>query len=194
MLVLNELHRGRAGEVFSSKINNIMSYTDWIELVELSIPNKNRLSILEFGLGEGTKYLLDNFEFVYSHELAAKPKYYDSTVQKFSKSRNWKHELVLFSDIGFVDFNPDLPKVLLSGITKLFNRYKFDVVLVDGNYHVRGDIANFILNKFHPKYVIIHDINLAFKEDGYDRIKLPPKYESVSSNVGEGTRIFVKNS
>lgn len=168
-----------------------MAYTDWIELVESTIPNKTKLSVLEFGLGDGTKYLLDNFKFVYSHELMNTPKWYDYVVRKFSHYKNWKHELVLFKDIGFVDYNPNLPPVLLDSITKLFNKYKFDVVLIDGQYHVRGDIANFILNKFHPKYVVIHDINLAFEEDGYNRIKLPSKYKSVSSHLGEGTRIFI---
>ncbi len=169
-----------------------MSYTDWIGIVESSISNKQNLSILEFGLGEGTKYLLDNFRFVYSHELIDNPNWYHSTIQKLSQYKNWKHELILFDDIGFVDYDPNLPQVLLDGITKLFNEYKFDVVLIDGQYHVRGDIADFILNKFSPKYVIIHDINFAFKEDGYERIKVPAIYKSISSNVGEGTRIFIR--
>lgn len=169
-----------------------MSYTDWIGLTELVIPKKNELSILEFGLGDGTKYLLDNFKFVYSHELVKSPRWYNLIVSKFSEYKNWKHELLLFKSIGFVDFNPDLPQILLDNITKLFNEYRFDVVLVDGDYHVRGDIASFVLNKFHPKYVIIHDINVAFEADGYDRIKLPLGYNMISSNLGEGTRIFMK--
>lgn len=169
-----------------------MSYTDWIDLVKSTIPQKDKLAILEFGLGEGTKYLLDNFKFVYSYELAPNSKWYNPIVEKFSGSENWQHELVLFKDIGFVDFNTDLPKELLTGITKLFNKYKFDVVFMDGNYHVRGDITNFILNKFYPKYFIIHDISIAFEQDGYSRIELPSRYKSVSSYSGEGTRIFIK--
>ncbi len=171
-----------------------MSYTDWIELVESSIPKKNKLSILEFGLGEGTRYLLDNFKFVYSYELAAGSNWYDDAIQRFSKYKNWKPELILFNDVGFVDFDTNLPPKLLKGITKLFKKYKFDVVLMDGQYHVRGDIVNFVLTKFSPRYVIIHDTNLAFKQDGYDRIKLPSKYKTASSDLGEGTRIFIKTS
>lgn len=172
-----------------------MPYTDWTSIFDTDIPNKKDLSIIEFGLGEGTEYLLDNFKFVYSHELIATRKWYDYTVEKFApKYKNWKHELILFNDVGFVDYNPNLPQVVLEGITKLFNQYNFDVAFVDGDYHVRGDIANYILNTHQPKYVAIHDVNYAFTEDGYDRINLPTNYTSVTSTVGEGTTIFKKNN
>ena len=35
-----------------------MAYTDWINIMDDFIPNKKELSILEFGLGDGTEYLL----------------------------------------------------------------------------------------------------------------------------------------
>ena len=40
-----------------------MPYQDWIDIVEPTLENKSKLSILEFGLGEGTKYLLEKFKF-----------------------------------------------------------------------------------------------------------------------------------
>ena len=169
-----------------------MSYTDWIELVEKTIPYKKRLSILEFGLGKGTQYLLDNFKHVYSYELAARSRWYDRIVQKYSKYNNWDHKLILFGDIGFVDYDPNLPQTLLDDISDLFKEYDFDVVLMDGDYHVRGDIVDFILKRFSPKYVIIHDINLAFEIDGYDRINLSKNYKTLSLYIGEGTRIFIR--
>jgi len=169
-----------------------MAYTDWIELVDLNIPNKKKLSILEFGLGEGTKYLLDNFKSVYSYELSPDSKWYDAMVDKFSNYKNWKYELVLFRDVGFVDYNPNLAPYLLRSIAKLFANNQFDVVFMDGEYHVRGDIVDIILKRYAPQYVIIHDITTAFNKDGYDRIQLPATYQSVSSYTGEGTRIFYK--
>jgi hypothetical protein len=80
----------------------------------------------------------------------------------------------------------------LDRIDELFSEYKFDGVLVDGGYHVRGDIANYVLNKFKPKYVVIHDTNYNYEVDGYLRIILPDIYETVEYRVGEGTHIFVK--
>ena len=38
-----------------------MPYTDWTNIFDTDIPNKKELSIIEFGLGEGTEYLLKNF-------------------------------------------------------------------------------------------------------------------------------------
>jgi hypothetical protein len=171
-----------------------MPYTDWTSIFDTDIPNKKDLSIIEFGLGEGTEYLLKNFKFVYSHELIGTRQWYDYTVEKFSKYKNWEHELILFNEVGFQDYNPNLPEVILNHIVDLFETYKFDVVFVDGDYHVRGDIVNFILNKFQPKYVAIHDVNFAFLADGYDRINLPSNYISTTSTIGEGTTIFKKTN
>src|SRR4030067_1769646 len=113
-----------------------MTYTDWTKLVDSSIHDKNKLSILEFGLGEGTKYLLDEFKFVYSFELAKNSKFYEQAVQQYSKYKNWEHSLILFSGIGFIDYDPNLPQKLLDDIAELFRKYKFDVVLMDGGWHV----------------------------------------------------------
>lgn len=171
-----------------------MPYTDWTNIFDTDIPNKKELSIIEFGLGEGTEYLLKNFKFVYSYELINTRQWYDYTINKFSEYKNWNHELILFDEVGFQDYNPNLPQVVLNNITNLFTKYKFDVAFIDGDYHVRGDIANFILNNFQPKYVAIHDVNFAFLEDGYDRINLPSNYTSVTSTIGEGTTIFKKTN
>lgn len=165
---------------------------DWQEIVEATIPAKKELSILEFGLGDGTEYLLDNFKFVFSHELIRSDYWYQKTVERFKDRTNWKHKLVLFDDIKFIDYDPELPIALLNDIDSLVNKYKFDVIFIDGDYHVRGDIADYILNNHSPKYLIIHDTNYAWNEDGYDRINLPKEYNTVKSDVGEGTYIFVK--
>lgn len=182
-----------------------MSYTDWQDIVEPTIKNKNQLSILEFGLGDGTKYLLDNFKYVYSYELIDENDstlidWYNQAADKFKTYSNWGSEVVMWQDIGFIDpgplytgiIPPELPSGLLLRIDELFSKYKFNAVLVDGGFHVRGDIANYILNNFPIEYVIIHDINYNFYVDGYHRINLPENYETVKYTEGNGTYIFVK--
>ena len=182
-----------------------MSYTDWQDIVEPTLKNKNELSILEFGLGDGTKYLLDNFKYVYSYELIDEKDYtlidwYNQAEERFKSYSNWGSEVVMWQDIDFVDpgteytgiIPPELPNSLLSRINKLFSKYKFNAVLVDGGFHVRGDIANYILNNFPIEYVIIHDTNYNFYVDGYHRINLPENYETVKYTGGYGTYIFVK--
>jgi hypothetical protein len=174
-----------------------MAYTDWIDIVEDTILEKANLPILEFGLGQGTEYLVNNFKSVYSYELIdnADPSlevWSKQCITQFSSSTNWNYEVVKYDDIAFEDYNPKLATKLLTRIDELFNKYKFEAVLVDGGYHVRGDIANYILNKFAPSYVIIHDTNYNYEVDGYCRIELPANYTTVKYTQGEGTHIFVK--
>lgn len=175
-----------------------MAYTDWIDIVDTTILEKNKTSILEFGLGDGTEYLVKNFKNVYSYELIddADPSLEEWSkicIDKFKTSTNWEYEVVKYDTIGFADYNPNLCIKLLERIDTLFKKYNFQAVLVDGGYHVRGDIANYILNKFAPKYVAIHDTNYNYEVDGYGRIQLPANYTTVKYTQGEGTHIFVKN-
>lgn len=174
-----------------------MPYTDWIDIVDVIISDKFEKNILEFGLGDGTQYLVDNFKFVYSHELIDQNdptliEWYNQAAQKFKSKQNWDSEVVFWEDISFIDYDPNLPQQLLNRIDELFLKYKFDCVLVDGGYHVRGDIANYILNKHQPGFVVIHDTNYNYSIDGYNRIILPQTYETVKYTIGEGTHIFVK--
>lgn len=175
-----------------------MAYTDWTEIVETTVLGKDKLSILEFGLGDGTKYLVDNFKKVYSYEIIddADPSLAEwgrECIQKLNTYNNWEYEITKYSEIDFVDYDSNLSSKLLQRIDELFDKYKFEAVLVDGGYHVRGDIANYILNKFFPKYVIIHDTNYNYEVDGYTRISLPEVYTTVKYTEGEGTHIFVKS-
>jgi hypothetical protein len=175
-----------------------MAYTDWTEIVETTVLEKDKLSILEFGLGDGTKYLVDNFKKVYSYEIIddADPSLAEwgrECVQKLNAYSNWEYEITKYSEVDFVDYDSNLSSKLLNRIDELFDKYKFEAVLVDGGYHVRGDIANYILNKFPTKYVVIHDTNYNYTVDGYGRINLPKNYSTVKYTEGEGTHIFVKS-
>jgi hypothetical protein len=171
-----------------------MPYTDWIDLMETEIPNKQDLSMIEFGLGDGTEYLLKNFKNVFSYELMNTKTWYLEAVQKFSINENWDHKLVLWEEIGFRDYEVNLPEQLLKDIDTLFEKNNYDTVFMDGGYHVRGDIVNYIINKFYPKYIVIHDINYAFEEDGYHRISVPSNYRTEKNTNGEGTMIFIKEN
>lgn len=166
-----------------------MPYTDWIPFVEQTIPEKTKLKLFEFGLGEGTKYLLESFKDVFSFELADSDSWYIDTIRSLSAMPNWRYEMAPFYHYDFYDYIPQIPDLLRNKINSLF-REKFDVVFMDGGYHNRGQIANYVLNTFKPKYLIIHDINFAFKEDMYDQIVVPDGYDYLDYNEGEGTRIY----
>lgn len=169
-----------------------MAYTDWIDIMEEFIPNKKELTLIEFGLGDGTEYLLNNFKKVYSYELMSDSYWYNTIVKKYSIHKNWEHRLVLWNEIGFKDYDTNLPSKLLLDIDELFENTNFDVVFMDGGYHTRGDIVNVIINKFFPNYIVIHDINFAFEIDGYGRILIPENYKTEKNTIGEGSMIFIK--
>ena len=176
-----------------------MPYQDWIDIVETTIEEKNKLSILEFGLGEGTKYLLESFKYVYSYELNDDryPElidWYHVSEKDYGHHKHWGREVNWYNEIGFVDYNPDLPIKLTNRIDELFAKHSFEAVLVDGVGHCRGDVANYILHKHAPKYVVIHDTNYAYDQDGYNRIMLPDTYDTVKYTIGEGTHIFVQKN
>jgi hypothetical protein len=173
-----------------------MSYTDWTGAVEATIPERKQLKILEFGLGAGTKYLVDNFKYVYSYELIDERDHSLKEWAEISKNdykyyTNWDVEVVNWSDINFKDYNPNLVSGLTDRIDMLFAEHNFEAVLVDGGYHVRGDIANYILNKFTPKYVLIHDTNFNYVVDGYERIQKPELFEIYNHTDGEGTHVYI---
>jgi len=169
-----------------------MPVMDWTEHMDRQISNKKEMSILEFGIGDGTEYLLDNFKFVFSHELQVDANWYNIIASRLASRTNWEHKLVLWHEIGFEDYNPNIPKALTDDIDALFDKYRFDAVFIDGGYHIRGDIANYILHKHKPTFVIIHDITIAFEEDGYGRIDKPEEYAYEEFHTGEGTGIFYK--
>ena len=175
-----------------------MAYTDWIDAVDVVLIDKSDLTILEFGLGDGTRYLVNTFKKVYSFEIIddADPslkQWSAQCIDNLQYCTNWEYEVTTYSEIDFVDYTPELSSKLLQRIDQLFRTYNFEAVLVDGGYHVRGDIANYILNKFHPKYVIIHDTNYNYEIDGYSRIHLPNNYTTFKYTQGEGTHIFIKS-
>ena len=169
-----------------------MPVMDWTEHMDRQIGNKKEMSILEFGIGDGTEYLLDNFKFVFSHELSPDANWYNAITSRFASRENWDHKLVLWHKIGFEDYNPNIPQALKDDIDTLFETHNFDVVFIDGGYHVRGDIADYILHKHMPLRVIIHDITIAYEEDGYGRIQMPDLYSYEAYHTGEGTGIFTK--
>jgi hypothetical protein len=168
-----------------------MAYTDWIPTMD-SIKNKKNLSIIEFGLGDGTEFLINNFKNVHSFELADTKTWFDEANVKYANSKNWTCEFAHFDNYGFYDYMLNLPQALLDKLVDLFSQSKYDIVFMDGGYHNRGQIANFILNQFSPKAMIIHDINYAFQQDMYDQIIVPEDYSFVDDTNGEGTRIYYK--
>jgi hypothetical protein len=167
-----------------------MSYTDWIPTMEL-IENKNELSIIEFGLGNGTNFLVENFKTVYSYELASSKDWFNHIYSSLSQSHNWQGEFSDFTEFEFGSYSHNIPVPLLDKVIGLF-KTKYDVVFMDGGFHnPRGYLANFILSEIQPDYLIVHDINDS-ETYSYGEIVCPEQYLFKDDLEGEGTRIYFK--
>jgi 16S rRNA A1518/A1519 N6-dimethyltransferase RsmA/KsgA/DIM1 with predicted DNA glycosylase/AP lyase activity len=167
-------------------INN--PYTDWQEAFDL-IPNKDQMTIIELGCGEGTQYLLDNFKEVISIEYSRYP--YDFTVTspkhtfvKLEASQDTiEKDNVLIETRG--ETRPDFTEevdMLMDEIMK----YKADIIFVDFGFHFRGEVVGTIWNYRKIKTIAYHDSNFPY----YGYPKVDAKYEYKN---GQGTVIWYLN-
>lgn len=178
------------------------AYTDWIPVFDANIKNKKDKVILEFGIGAGTKYLIDTFKEVYSFEFIPKDNitalhWYNVTVEQNKENKNWSFELQHFEDFNFTDImgmlgdKSILPETLLSYIDGLIEKTNPNVIFMDGGFHTgRGLILNYILNKYNIETLIIHDAK-DVKAYGYDLIEdVNNKYSNITYTIGQHTKIY----
>lgn len=175
-------------------------------------------SMIEFGLGEGTRFFLDNLKEVVSVEiytkdinLATKLRIPDDSWmrtfgEKFASYKNWE---IIFHDCGkdILEAEHDVTghgnvergadprsdgykKEIRNLIKQLFKNKKYDYAFVDPGVHLRGDIVNALFGKV--KIIGAHDTNTK-PIYGYNRIIVPPDYNILENRDGEGITFWIKN-
>lgn len=177
-------------------------YTDWCKHID-NIPNLNDKSIIELGLGLGTKLLLERFKEVYSFEVAKTNEWYIKSIEDYKNYTNWKYQFFLMNEFG-LDLT-DIELLNSGGISrniepmkKYFQALetflpiiaKMDVALVDQGFHFRGEAVNYFLEKQIP-VVIAHDTYNHDQIYGYDKIVIPENYTKETFG-GLGTTIFTR--
>lgn len=184
-----------------------MAYTDWIPVLGI-IPDKKELKILEFGIGAGTKALVDEFEEVFSLEILNDREWFDKTVEQLKDYQNFDYEYVDAPELFEAhekftksalptpygnSFQDERPSELLLDIleqSKGFIAYEiYDVFFVDAGVYLRGEIVNFVM-EYLPKYIMVHDTN-GFEDYGYN-LCVSDRYKYFSFNTGDGTGLFVR--
>jgi hypothetical protein len=164
-------------------------------------------AFLEFGLGLGTKFYLDNCTHVTSAELVIKDRYtnvmpwYFDCVELFKDYSNWSPSLHLFTqvvndanDLAVKNVDPEsFDDQYLQEINRyldgLFENRSYDVVFVDPGIHIRGDIVNALFGRV--AIIAAHDTNFNSACYGWYKIDPPPTYEVVTSTYGEGTTFWI---
>ena len=175
-------------------------------------------SMIELGLGEGTKFFLDHLREVVSVELYTKDLQLaeklriptDEWMIKFGKEfasyKNWeiipyeckKDIIEAERDVtghGKVERGDDpTTKGYLKEIKKLidnlFKNKKYDYAFVDPGIHLRGDIVNALFGKVD--IIGAHDTNTR-PIYGYNRIVVPANYYVEENKNGEGITFWIKN-
>jgi len=177
-------------------------YTDWCSHL-YNISNLNEKSIIELGLGLGTKVLLEHFKEVFSFEVVNTDEWYKKSVEDYKSYTNWKHQFFFMKEFGLDVTDTEL---LNSGglsrnvepLKKYFHALevflptiaKMDVALVDQGFHFRGETVSYFLEKQIP-IVIAHDTYNHDQIYGYDKIVMPDNY--TKETYGRlGTTIYTR--
>lgn len=170
-------------------------YTDWQESFD-KIENKDQMTIIELGCGEGTKYLTDNFKKVISIEFSRYP--YDFIVTSpnhtFVKLESLKDTTekddVLIETRG--ETRPDFTQevnLLMNEIKK----YKADMIFVDFGFHFRGEVVQKLIDWGNIKIIAYHDTNEPYY--GYSEVQpnLNKAYQGYLDPKGQGTNILLED-
>lgn len=184
-----------------------MAYTDWIPVLGI-IPDKKELKILEFGIGAGTKALVDEFKEVFSFEILNNREWFDKTVEQLKDYQNFNHKYVDAQELfvahekftasslptpygnNFQDERPaELLLEILNESKSSIDYSAFEMFFVDAGVYLRGEIVNFVM-QFNPKYIMVHDTN-GFEDYGYN-LCTSDKYKYFAFNTGDGTGLFVR--
>lgn len=164
--------------------------------------------VLEFGEGLGTKYLLDNSEFVCSVEVVAKENhllwadYCANAYKGYSDSGKWVQIVLQCSDLlksvdtkcqkgiqtNIGEYRSELSEV----VDRAYMHKPFDLAFVDYGIHMRADIVNMLFNKVN--IICAHDTNVSPEMYGWDRIITPENYSRVIYHQEYlGTTFWVRN-
>ena len=169
-------------------INN--PFIDW-QLAFDNIPDKDQMTIIELGWGEGTFYLLDNFKKVISIELSRYTYPYTQIenhtyIEITPNIKTFYKDDVLIETLGKdrPEFQSEIKKLMAE-----IKKYKADFVFVDFGFHFRGEVVQELIDLNKYKYIAYHDTNFPYY--GYNKINYK-NYIKQEYKKGQGTIILSK--
>lgn len=156
----------------------------------------SRMAVVELGKGEGTRFLVDNFNTVTSIEYSRYP-----FTASWEKDGLPNHVLldvkpipnlieldnVLVSSNGLVR-PPELNLEAIRLHTEALNHVS-DVLFIDHGCHNRGEVLEHARASNLWAFIVVHDSNYAYYR--YD-LGSCRNYRSFECNDGQGTCIFVR--
>jgi len=184
---------------------------DWHYYFEEIFKTEKINNFLEFGLGVGTEFLLENCKEVTSVELSLGSynlDWYEKTKEKLNEYKNWEVFYVDLPDnIKDADSRAQNLKFPLKDTEYLntlkqiaepyINMKKYDFIFVDAGIHLRGDLVNMSFGKAdiiaahdtsRVPYRVIPDVY------GYNIVNVPKNYTEIYYECTYmGTTIWINN-
>lgn len=178
--------------------------TDHVVHFDKLFRSYNVESLLEFGLGHGTKYLLEHCNRVTSVEIllsSQTTEWAEQMINLYSRYPHWA-PIVQRADPSFDVANTyamgwqdpsrfdSLYRLELKRICdQLFSQNAYDVVFVDPGFHFRSDLVKELFDR--APIIVAHDTSDANEIYGWNRIYTPSNYEKIHFSQGQGTTMWV---
>ncbi len=186
-------------------------WTDHVKHTKKLLDLMQDVSFLELGVGEGTKFYLDNCKEVTSLELidakngGPNEDYYNQCLELYSTYPNWHPilyrctkaiddavQVALEQNINPLSVNTAYQYEIESICDNIFKNKNFDIVLVDPGVLVRGSFVNELFGRVDV--IVAHDVSNHPKIYGWEWVNTPPDYERICFLEGSGTAFWIKKT
>lgn len=166
------------------------AFIDW-QLAFDNIPDKNQMTIVELGWGEGTFYLLDNFKRVISIELSRYTYPYTQIENHSYIELQPEKDTLIKDDLLIETLGKDRPQFQseIKNLMTEIKKHEADIIFVDFGFHFRGEVVQELIDLDRYKYIAYHDTNFSYY--AYDKLDYK-EYKKQEYKEGQGTVILSK--
>lgn len=202
--VFSHAQYSNADEITYNKLVNHPG-TDHVQHFRKLFSQKKFRNVLEFGMGYGTKFLLDNCDKVTSIEFVLTNEHlqwFDICKKLYKNYPFWKikqletPQSLIDADLEartrnaheIFSYLDDLKKIVFENVSN--NTY--DLIFVDTGFHPRADIINLLFGKSHV--IVAHDTNARSGRYGWRRIQVPNDYKEIHMSEGSGVTVWIHKS
>jgi hypothetical protein len=166
------------------------AFIDW-QVAFDNIPDKDQMTIVELGWGEGTFYLLDNFKQVISIELSRYTYPYTQIENHSYIELQPEKDTLNKDDLLIETLGKDRPQFQseIKNLMTEIKEHEADMIFVDFGFHFRGEVVQELIDLDRYKYIAYHDTNFPYY--AYDKLDYK-EYRKQEYKKGQGTVILSK--
>ena len=166
------------------------AFIDW-QVAFDNIPDKDQMTIVELGWGEGTFYLLDNFKQVISIELSRYTYPYTQIENHTYIELQPEKDTLTKDDLLIETLGKDRPQFQseIKNLMTEIKEHEADMIFVDFGFHFRGEVVQELIDLDRYKYIAYHDTNFPYY--AYDKLDYK-EYSKQEYLGGQGTVILSK--